>query len=465
MVHLINIQIINNDFYLCKGVIMVLIKPFHGIVLNREKISDFSKVITQPYDKISPEMQEQYYAAHPNNVVRIIKGKELPIDNEQDNVYTRANTVFQEWLSKDILVRHKCPTFFYLEQTYTLDNITKTRKGLMIMGRLEPYTQGVIFPHEQTLKGPKIDRLNLFRATNASFGQVFMLYNDPHKIVDSTIQKSKSAPYCSFVDADGVTNTFYAIEANETLMPIIDYLKDKPLFIADGHHRYETALTFENEMAKKYPKAPPNAAFHYAMMTLINMDDEGLTVLPTHRLLKNIPEFSGENLLASISAGFSIEQLTFDENNIDQTIARLQSLLKQKPKPSFALFLGDIKKLVMITLENPNLIASLKNKSSIMQSLDVAILHDGILEPLLGINKKALADQCFLDYRRNAKSCLEMTMNKTYQAAFILKATRAEQVRNVALNHETMPQKSTDFYPKVLTGFVMADISISQELI
>ena len=433
---------------------MVKIVPFNGIIYDVNKIDDIKNVITQPYDKISNQLQEEYYQASPYNIIRIEKGKPTAQDNDQANVYTRAHDTFEDWLKANILIKTKEPALFYLEQEYEIDNVRKIRKGLIAMGKLEEYANGVIFPHEQTLKGPKIDRLNLFRSTKANFGQIFLLYSDKQKQVTSAIEKVKSAEYFSFTDPDGVINRLFIINDKQTITEIEKLMADKQLFIADGHHRYETALAFKKEMNDKFPNSDANSAFNFCMMTMINMDDEGLTILPTHRLVKNIPNFNSSDLLSKIGQYFEIDKLD-NKLSTQEIINKLYS----QAKPSFVFLSADSADKYLLEVKDVNQIPALKSHSQVTRNLDVAILHDSILEPMLGIDKKALADQSYLDYRRSAQSCIDMINKKQYQALFLLRPTKAQEVRDVALERETMPQKSTDFYPKILTGYVIADIS------
>ena len=437
---------------------MAIISPFRGILYNTEHVKP-GDVITQPYDKISPEAQALYYEKSPYNIARIIKGKTGADDRETNNVYTRATGYFQQWLETGVLVKQEKPAYYYLEQTYRMEGVERTRKGLVCMGRVEDYNAEVVFPHEQTLKGPKKDRLELFRAAKAAFGQVFLLYNDKNKVVDGLMAATKKEPQVEFCDDEGVEHKLYVIDDTHTIESVTKAMKDKQLFIADGHHRYETALAYKKEMNEKCVDADENSAFNYCMMTLVNMDDEGMTVLPTHRLVKNVPSFDSSRLIEELRRFFSVEEVTYNLDDMDGALGLCLMKLQEASSPTFIALFSDTKRMFMIKAKNVDDLDSLKNHSSIARNLDIVVLHDAILEPYLGIDKKALADQRNLDYRRNAGNCLEMTLKGDYQALFLLNPTKVEQVRDMALNKETMPQKSTDFYPKILTGFVICDLS------
>ncbi|MBE9502783.1 MAG: DUF1015 domain-containing protein [Proteobacteria bacterium] len=442
---------------------MAIISPFKGILYNTAHVKP-KDVIIQPYDKISPEAQASYYEKSPYNIVRIIKGKAGPDDSETNNVYTRAACFFQQWLETGVLVKQEKPAYYYLEQTYRLEGVERTRKGLVCMGRVEDYDAEVVFPHEQTLKGPKKDRLELFRATNAAFGQVFLLYNDKNQVIDGLMTSAKKSPQVEFCDDEGVEHKLYVIDDTHTIESVTGAMKDKKLFIADGHHRYETALAYKKEMNEKYVDADENSAYNYCMMTLVNMDDEGMTVLPTHRLVKNVPFFDSSRLIEELKRVFTVEEMICDMDDIDGALSLCLMKLQEASSPTFIAFFSDSKRLFMLKAKSIEDLDSLKNHSSIAKGLDIVILHDAILEPFLGIDKKALAEQRNLDYRRNARSCLEMTLKGDCQALFLLNPTKVEQVRDMALNRETMPQKSTDFYPKILTGFVVCDLSEKETL-
>lgn len=437
---------------------MAIIAPFKGILYNMERVKP-EDVITQPYDKISDEARELYYHRSPYNMARIIKGKSTPDDAEGYTVYTRAAAYFQKWLRDGILVKQERPAYYYLEQTYRFEGEERTRNGLICMGRLEEYDAHVVFPHEQTLKGPKKDRLELFRATKASFGQVFLLYNDRNKVIDGLMTGAKSSPQLEFTDEEGVEHSLFVIDDADTIESVTSAMKDKQLFIADGHHRYETALAFKGEMKKRFRNADENAAFNYCMITLVNMDDEGMSILPTHRLVRNLPDFKSSRLIEDLMQSFKVEEIFFDRNDIDGVGRQCRMKLTAVSSAAFIALFADTQKMFMLTPENVEGMDALKRHSSISRHLDIVILHDAILEPLLGIDKRALEEQRNLEYRRNAGNCIEMTLRGDYQALFMVKPTRVAQVREMALNRETMPQKSTDFYPKILSGFVISDLS------
>ncbi len=442
---------------------MAVITPFRGILYNMDRVLP-EDVITQPYDKISPEARDACYERSPYSIARIIKGKDETGDDGKNNVYTRAKSDFRKWQNLGILAKDDRPALYCLAQTYEIEGVKRTRKGLICMGRVEEYDAEVVFPHEQTLKGPKKDRLELFRATEASFGQIFLLYNDSEKKVDGLLTASKGRPYLQFTDDEGTHHALYRIDNTEAISAVVAEMEEKQFFIADGHHRYETALAFKKEMSEKHPDADEAAAFNFCMMTLVNMDDEGMTVLPTHRLVKNVENFDSNALLKKLEQHFTVEELAYDES-APAAIAKISlDRLAGQTSTAFAALFADSKKLVLLKPKEIAKLPGLENHSEIAKGLDIAILHDAILDPFLGIDKQALTEQRNLDYRRNAKNCIEMVLKGEYQALFLLNATKVEQVRDMALNRETMPQKSTDFYPKVLTGFVIADVSEGERL-
>ncbi len=270
---------------------------------------------------------------------------------------------------------------------------------------------------------------------------------------------AKGPPYFEFTDPEGVTHSLYVIDAPATIERVTEMMSDKQLFIADGHHRYETALAFKREMREKHPETGENAPFNYCMMTLVNAVDEGLTILPTHRLVKNVQSFDGRKLIEELKSSFTIEELPFDPNDPALSAKLGLERLEAESSTAFAALFRDTGRLVLIGVRNGGTIPGTEHLSPAARRLDVNILHDGILEPLLGIDRAALAEQQNLDYGRNAERCFELLLKGDYQAVFLLRPTKVEQVMEMALAGETMPQKSTDFYPKVLSGFVMADLS------
>src|SRR3990172_10623964 len=272
---------------------MAIIAPFRGILYNPNKIKDMSTVIAPPYDVISPEGQERLYQNSDYNIVRLDFGKEGPSDDQGHNKYTRAASEFKAWQENGILVRDEMPAIYIYEQDYRLkDGSIKTRKGFMALVRLEELDSGVILPHERTLSGPKTDRLNLTKATDANFSPIFSLYSDPEMKTSALLSgESKTLPIVNVQGEDGANNRLWRVTDESIINGLIREISDKMIFIADGHHRYETALNYRNEMREKHPDYTGREGFYYTLMYFSNMDDEGLTVFPTHRLIYGVKDF------------------------------------------------------------------------------------------------------------------------------------------------------------------------------
>lgn len=428
---------------------MADVRPFAGIQYDLSSVGcDLSKLVTQPYDKISPDLQKEYYARSEHNIIRIEKNQ-----SEVDgNPYFTAKSYLDKWLADGTLKPAKTPAFYYLEQTFSFGDETFTRKAIIGMGRLHDYKEGIVFPHEQTLKGPKADRLELIRATAINLGQIFMLYEDPKLLVQATIDTAIKGqiPWAQFVDDEGITQTIYVITDPVASTAIHELMADKQLFIADGHHRYETALGFSLEIAEKTGNTDPDAPFRFAMMSMVNAYDEGLLVLPTHRLINEKKSFPLVTLLNGLKADFAIEKKPLK-------LEQLHAMIKALPNHSVYLFhKDDIDNLYQLTLTSKPYNASLPES---LTTLDVYMLHEVILAKQLGVTPDDLANHTYITYKRDPAGTCKAVIEGKEQMAFLLKPTDVEDVIRVARDRQTMPQKSTDFFPKFLTGYVIADVA------
>ena len=407
---------------------MAKIYPFRSLQYSLNKIP-IEKVVTQPYDKISKQMQEQYYAAHPNNIVRIVYGKAGSSDSSTNNVYTRASAYLKEWREGGVLQQIPEPAFFVYFQRFAVPgtNEVRVRKGFVGLGQLEDYSNEVVFPHERTLSGPKKDRLELLRHTRTQFEQIFMLYEDPARRIDGIMDKvSVRKQDIQLKDEYGVEHTMWTVADREHIESMQSAMADKKLIIADGHHRYETALAYRDEMrGEKGSERIP--------MTFFNMDSPGLTVLPTHRVLANVSGFdsrifferAAEFFDTSAGPGVTIE--VFTDGRLSQ--------LHLKPSVNLAALMPDL--------------------SEKQRTLDVVVLHRLLIEKCLGITEEAVKKESHITYVRERDAAIEAVREGRAQVAFLLNATRLDQIRDIAYEGNVLPQKSTDFYPKVLSGLTM----------
>jgi uncharacterized protein (DUF1015 family) len=419
---------------------MAKIYPFRSLQYDRNKIP-IEKVVTQPYDKISKEMQERYYDLHPHNIVRLVFGKTHPNDSPANNVYTRAAADLKEWRSSGMLHLLLEPAFFIYFQRFIVPDSdeVRLRKGFVGLGRLEDYANKVVFPHERTLTGPKKDRLELLRHTKTQFEQIFMLYEDPARRIDALMdENARAKPDIHLKDEYGVEHSMWILTDCEQIEFIKAEMEDKKLIIADGHHRYETALAYRDEMRGEQ-------GIDRIPMTFFNMNSPGITVLPTHRVLANLPGFDAMNLFTRAAEFF--------ESSADNGV-------------TIGVFTdGRLSNLHLKT--SLDLAALMPDLSEKQQTLDVVVLHRLLLERCLGITEDAVKKESYITYVRERERAISAVREGHAQVAFLLNPTRLDQVRDIAYEGNVLPQKSTDFYPKTLSGLTMysMDESVRQAYI
>ena len=443
---------------------MALVYPFRAYRYNPE-IAPFEKVLTQPYDKISPAMQEKYYAADPHNLIAIEKGRVQQDDFPQNNVYTRAAAKLNGWIKNHAVVQDAAPSFYAYTQEFTVPGTTqrRTRRGFIGAGRLEEYSAGVIFRHEHTLSGPKADRLELLRHTKTHTGQLFMLYSDPQLRIDAVIEQVEKSgnPATQVTDEYDVIHRLWLILDARQIEAIQQAMAEQKLVIADGHHRYETSLNFRNESRTRAGRSVPDAAYECSMMTFVNSKSEGLTILPTHRVVANLRDFSWSEVRRYLEPWFATEVFPFRDEKERQEAQKkfLARLVEGKSHRAIGVYPKDdsgARAFYVLTLRPEADIAQiLPSASPLQRDLDVVLLHQGILEPALGITAHAVASEANLSYEREVQSALDAVEHGLAQIAFLLNAVNVDLVMTVATAGEVMPQKSTDFFPKLLSGITM----------
>jgi uncharacterized protein (DUF1015 family) len=460
---------------------MAQVHPFHAYRYNPSRAS-FDRVLTQPYDKISPAAQEKYYAADPHNLIAVEKGRALPDDAAGHNVYTRAAEALENWIRENIVVKDAEPAFYAYTQEYTVPGTEerRTRRGFIGAGKLEDYSAGVVFRHEYTLSGPKADRLELLRHTQTHTGQLFMLYSDEQRRVDAILEEAESAapPATELRDEYGVVHRLWVVSDPAKVAAIQEAMAGQKLVIADGHHRYETALTYRNERRKERGVAvgeskssassedlscPPheNPPYDLAMMTFVNTCSEGLTILPTHRVVANVPDFSWPMMRRYLEPWFTAEEFPFANEDAKAEALRkfLHRLVEARELRAIGVYPtaqpGKQAYFVLTLRPGVNLPLLLPGVSPLQRELDVVLLHEGILEPALGITPQAVTAEKNLTYEREAVSAIDAVDRGAAQVAFLLNPCGVEQVMQIATSGEVMPQKSTDFYPKLLSGITM----------
>lgn len=431
---------------------MAHIIPFRGLRYGKDE--NLTAVTTPPYDIISPKEQEAFYAQSEHSVIRLELGKEYDSDTADNNRYTRSAATLKEWIENNVLCFEEKPAIYLYEEIFSLPSgETKSFKGFITLVELEEFSKKVVLPHEETLSKAKTDRFNLMDATHANFSQIYCLYMDSQKDLTTLIAEISAAPAdVSFTAADGIRQNLWIV-TDETLISAIQKgFADKQLFIADGHHRYETALNYRNKMREELPDYKKEDLFNYVMMMLVEMDDPGLVVLPTHRMVKNLEHFDENEVLEKLSSTFSAEKIAVKSNAADEMEAALAAHTEEK---SFAFYTGKDYFYLLTLTDNSAMKQHIADKSDAWLGLDVAVLHTLILGDVFGIDMENMANQKNLVYTRYAKEAADCTASGEYQCSFLLNATKVREIKDVSLANEKMPQKSTYFYPKLITGLVM----------
>ncbi len=431
---------------------MVEVAPFKGITYNVEKIPFLDKVMSPPYDIISEKMQEQLYNNHPNNYVRLILGKIFSNDSEINNRYTRANKELETMLQKSILIQSDTPAIYPYLIEYMFKGQKKAMKGFFILLQLDRnYKQ--VKAHEKTLSKPKADRLNLIKTCRANLEPIQLLYIDELDNLQQVIKKElNEKPIISVKGYDSFQHSIWKITNKKIIAMVREQLHDKTLFIADGHHRYQTSINYANEMEKKSGITKKDAPYNYIMVILANMFDDGLTILPTHRLISL--SIDREKVLRELSEYFTIKTFSRkqDKMNYKQLIEAIKKQLETTSQHQFAMVFRDA--YYLLSLKNESVMdVFAQDKSKIWRTLDVSILHKIIIEHVLGVSPDALEDH--VKYTRDDEEAIRFIDDGSFSFSFIMNATKIDELKAIAEAGEHMPQKSTYFLPKMLSGLVM----------
>ncbi|TEB16160.1 hypothetical protein Psfp_01587 [Pelotomaculum sp. FP] len=466
---------------------MAIIIPIQGLRYNPAKAAKLDEVVTPPYDVIDAAAQEGFYQRHPYNIIRLEYGRILPGDDETNNRYTRASADLSAWLKEEVLVSETAPALYYYEQEFSLAGERVVRSCCICGVRLEPYEKGIVLPHEETMTKHKADRLELMRTCMANFSPVFSLYADQEKMVDRILKQAAGdrEPDIHFTGSNGETHRMWVVQDAGAIGKVQEAMAGRRIFIADGHHRYETALNYkrERELSGQRPadrlvsaasscsttpqgvsccSSSADPAYNYVMMTLVNLYDPGLVILPTHRLVKNVTGFNRSKLIEQLKENFSVKEypLAADRSNLQDFLGVMGEHGKPHPgdikKNVFGLYTGD-NKLYLLSLINERDLAGImpQDKPPVWQRLDVAVLHTLVIEKYLGICGKLRARAEHITYTQEEEGALAAVDRGEYQLAFFLNPTLVEEVTEVAAQGEKMPQKSTYFYPKFITGLVI----------
>ena len=443
---------------------MALIAPFKGLTYNFNKMGDMSKLVAPPYDVISQKEQEEFYKAHPNNVIRLILGKKKTGDSDWDNRYTRSADYLKRWESEEILIPSANPAMYLTSHAYDpgMGNGQRVRWGFIALVRIEDEDSGVILPHERTFSAHRDDRLKLMRACSAQLSQVFALFDDSDDIVLSSLKEaaSSSQPRVSFDFRDGTSHKMWIVEDKRTFKKVADAMADKNILIADGHHRYETSRNFRNIMRARHGRGRRNRSYEYLMMYLTDMNDEGLTILPSHRLVKSCKGFRIDTFLEKAGQWFEIHELPLSKAELHDQCQTLRKALEEKGGRAttigFYYHKGD--RYYLLSLRPGAMDETGEDLHESLKKLDVLVLSRLILQKSLGFTREDLDNEGLFHYNSNMAESISLVDSGEYEMTFLLNPTRMSHVKEVANNSLIMPRKSTYFFPKVITGLVFNKI-------
>jgi uncharacterized protein (DUF1015 family) len=434
----------------------VELRPFRGIVYNPAHFDNLFALLAPPYDVISRQERDSYYQRHPYNVVRLIYGKDEPGDTPDDNRYTRAAHYLQTWLRRGVLRRDPQPAMYLCTEEYVLpDGTQRERQGLIALCRLEPYERGIVLPHEGTSPVPKRMLFDLRSAVEANLSQIFALYaDDSGKLQEMLAAQRQQPARFSFRDQDQMLHRVWAISEPSLLQEVQQVMANGWALIADGHHRYETCLEYQQMMRHSTPHATGDEWFNFAMMYLTDIHDPGLTILPTHRLLQGLSPAFVKQIPACLRGTCELE--AFPCHTAAERAAQRQRLIHEMRRRStsahvFGLYTGADTLWLLTYRGSLATQTPTTGSDEDASALDVSLLHDLLLEKVLGLDVR----EDTIAFTQEDAAALDLVARQEYQVAFLLNPTRVEQVVQQAMAGKRMPRKSTYFYPKLLTGIVM----------
>lgn len=419
------------------------IKAFEGCYYDSNIAGKLENVVAPPYDVITSSQKEKFYNKSPFNIIRIILGKEEPLDDEVSNKYSRAEGYLRDWIGKGILKKDTCPSLYLLEQEFSFGSKKYSRFGFLALFELADFKEGNIFPHENTLSAPKLDRLKLLEAARANFSPIFSFYIDEKNTAENAFEAVKKEPlFLCVTGTDGVKNNLWKLTDKGRIDKIVNMIREKQIFIADGHHRYETALNYK----KLHPPKNSDDGANFILMYFSNTEQEGMLILPTYRVVKksnvrNVMEFKAK------------AEICFDAQDAPDLKTALRLINTPGDSKKFAVFMED--KFFMLTLKREKSrevfdMLSGKNDSKAYRELDVRVLDEFLIKKMLNAGSEEN-----INFIKDAEEAVELVRKGLYQMAFFLKATLLSEVKEVALAGERMPKKSTYFHPKLLSGLII----------
>ena len=435
---------------------MAKVIPFCGTRYNTDKFKNLDDVTTPPYDVISKEEQQKLYDKNEFNIIRVDYGMEFDSDDESNNRYTRGGDYLRRWIDEQVLIREDEPAFYIYEQIFSLHDgkPAHSLKGILSLVELREFEDRVVLPHEFTISKAKTDRLNLMRTTAANTSPVYSLYLDDEETIARLIEEnSDGAPDISFTSSEDIEQHIWIIKDKPTIEKISRLFQNKQIFIADGHHRYETALNYRRERHESDGTPIGSADYDYIMMMLVSMSNSGLFVFPTHRLIRDIEGFDETMLIGSLTEQFVVSKIHFTEGDYASIITeRLANTVDEK---LFALYTGGNYYYLLKLKSLESALDIEGDMSDSYKQLDVTILHKLILEKYLSIDDENMRSQKNLVYTQQEAEAVKAVQEGKYKCAFLINPTKLSEIRSVALENEKMPQKSTYFWPKLVTGLVI----------
>jgi uncharacterized protein (DUF1015 family) len=440
---------------------MAKIIPFRGIVYNRAIAGNLADLVCPPYDVISASAQQDLYRKSPYNIIRLEYGLESPADTVDDNRYTRASSLLDEWSKTDILHRDSEPALYVYEMEYKISSQTKRLRGFICLVRIEDYDSGIVRPHETTLSGPKTDRLNLLRACKATFSQIFSLFSDSQGIIQSLLARISGKPEMEVKIEDDVIHRIWRMTDKQSIETVMREMENKPFFIADGHHRYDTALNYRNERRKTANADTRDEGYNYVAMFLAGIENTGLTIFPAHRALFNLDGFHPQRFEEDLGRYFAVERIDFDRKTEGKDLRTILDTMAHRADHAhvFGMRIRGEHSYYLLTLRNEaDMDGLLPNKSSAYRQLDVSILHHLVIDKLLGVKMETHKLGLNIEYIKDAEDADKRIHDGRADIIFFMNPTKVREVKEVANAGERMPQKATYFYPKLITGLVMHKI-------
>jgi uncharacterized protein (DUF1015 family) len=442
---------------------MAEIIPFRGILYNPLKIQNLADIVAPPFDVISEEEQEYYHNRHPQNIIWLTLGRTTASDTSADNRYTRAADYLIKWFSEKILIQDEMPAFYLTSHEFFHENKSVTRNGLIALVGLVPFEKGVVLPHEKTFSKVKAERLKLIKACKTNLSPIFSLYSDQeNRILNALLASiSNKASDLNFIDNNSQKHRLWRITDPAVHRHVADIMEPKHLFIADGHHRYETALRYREWLSSNTPDFNGAHPANYVMMYLSAMEDPGIVILPAHRLLNEVPAAVRASLIPKAAACFDIIKIPYKGDQRHQARTEFLAMLKSNTsKNAIGIYMKDYPELYLLILK-PNVMEQMfgDELAKSLRNIDVTVLTRLLFIEILGFDQARLDNEKLIAYTRIAEEAIDKVEAGKHDLAFILNPTRIEQVRHIAEEGLIMPRKATYFYPKVITGQVLNKLS------